>query len=114
MAKLDPHKARLIWELQSQLLDIIDKARTLEFWLLDSVGEKDATTPQLDDLQKIVTEATDRFSRFSTIQLRLANYRAPAPIDIIELVDLTIETTQHKIPALQRSTQEIEQEWKRS
>lgn len=117
MAKLDPDRARLIWEFQAQLLDIIDRARTLELWLLDYVGETYvgetvATTSQLEDLQNIAMEATDRFSRFSTIQLRIANSPTPATLDIIELVDRTIETTQQKIPALQRSTQEIEQEWK--
>jgi hypothetical protein len=36
MAKLDPEKAKLIWEFPAQLLDTIDKARTLQFWLCQS------------------------------------------------------------------------------
>jgi hypothetical protein len=55
-------------------------------------------------------KATDRFSQFSTFQSRIANAQPPVPSDIIELVNRTVETTQARIPALERSIQEIRQE----
>lgn len=112
MAKLDPDKARIFWELQAQCLDIIDRAKTLEFYILDSFGETPRTLRYLDELQGIVMDATARFTRIPTLQLRIANAQMPISVDIMEMVDRTIENNQQKIPALQRSIQEIEQEWK--
>ena len=52
------------------------------------------------------------FQGFSTFQIRIANTQPPVSPDIIELVERVIENTQQKIPALERSIQEIRQEWK--
>lgn len=112
MAKLDSDKDRIFWELQSQFLDIIDRARTLEFWMLESFGETERTLRYLNELQGIINDATDRFTRLPTLQLRIANAQIPISADIMEMVDRTIESNRQKIPALQRSIQEIEQEWK--
>jgi hypothetical protein len=112
MAKLDPDKDRIFWELQSQFLDIIDRARSLEFWMLEAFGETEETTSYLDELQCIVIDATERFARLPTIQLRIANGQSPISADIMKMVDRSSENNQQKIPALQRSIQEIEREWK--
>ena len=114
MGKLNPQTAQTIWELQSQLLEIIDIAKTLEQSLFESVGETERSVIYLDELQGIAEQATDRFSRFSTFQIRIANTQPPVSPDIIELVERVIENTQQKIPALERSIQEIRQEWKSS
>jgi hypothetical protein len=66
----------------------------------------------LDELQSIAQQAVDRFSLFSTLQVRVANAQPPIPADIIGVVDRSIQVTQQKIPALNRSIQEITQEWK--
>ena len=112
MAKLNPDKDRIFWELQAQFLDIIDEARTLEFWMLESFGETERTLRYLDELQGIVTDATDRFTRLPTLQLKIANAQIPISADIMEMVDRTIGSNYQKIPALQRSIREIEQEWR--
>ena len=114
MAKLNPEKAEVIWELQQRLLEIIDTARTLELSLFEAFGETDDTVPFLDELQSIAEQAIERFSLFSTLQIRVANAQPPIPSDILEIVDRSIQTTQQKIPALNRSIQEITQEWKLS
>jgi hypothetical protein len=114
MGKLSPQKTQTIWDLQRQLLEIIDAAKTLEQSLFESVGETERSIIYLDELQSIAEQATDRFSRFSTFQIRIANTQPPVSPDIIELVDRVIENTQQKIPALERSIQEIRQEWKLS
>ena len=114
MAKLSPKKAEIIWELQQRLLEIIDTARTLELSLFEAFGETEDTIPFLDELQSIAQQAIERFSLFSTLQIRVANAQPPIPSDILEIVDRSIQTTQQKIPALNRSIQEITQEWKLS
>jgi hypothetical protein len=110
MGKLSPETAQNIWDLQKQLLEIIDTAKTLELSLFESFGETDRSVIYLDELQSIAEQATERFSRFSTFQSRIANTQPPVPSDIIELVNKTIENTQQKIPALERSIQEIREE----
>jgi hypothetical protein len=110
MGKLSPETAQTIWDLQKQLLEIIDTAKTLELSLFESFGETERSIIYLDELQSIAVQATDRFSQFSTFQSRIANAQPPVPSDIIELVNRTIETTQARIPALERSIQEIRQE----
>jgi hypothetical protein len=111
MAKLSLETAQTVWDLQHQLLEIIDTARTLEMSLLEAFGETEDTVPFLDELQSIAQQAIDRFSRFSSLQLRVANTQPPISSDILELVTRSIQTTQPKIPALKRSIQEITQEW---
>ena len=114
MAKLSPETADIIWNLQRQLLEIIDSSRTLELSLFDAFGETADTIPVLDELQSIAQQAIDRFSRFSNLQIRVANNQPPIPPDIIDIVNRSIQTTEQKIPALKRSIQEITQEWRLS
>ena len=97
MAKLSPEKAEIIWELQQRLLEIIDTARTLELLLFEAFGKTEDTIPFLDELQSIAQQAIERFSLFSTLQIRVANAQPPIPSDILEIVDRSIQTTQQKI-----------------
>jgi hypothetical protein len=122
MAKLSPETAQTIWDLQHQLLEIIDTARTLELSLFEAFGETEDTIPFLDELQSIAQQAIERFSLFSTLQIRVANAQPPISSDILKVVESpgerlcqrSIQTTQQKIPALNRSIQEITQEWRLS
>jgi hypothetical protein len=111
MAKLSLQTAQTIWDLQHQLLEIIDTARTLELLLFEAFGETARTIPYLDELQNIARQGTERFSRFSTLQIRIANTQPPIPQDLLTIVEITIESTQQKIPALKRSNQEIDREF---
>jgi hypothetical protein len=119
MAKLSLETAQTIWDLQHQLLEIIDTARTLEVSVFEAFGETDRTIPYLDELQSIAQQGTERFSRFSTLQIRIANTQPPIPEDLLQIVTRwrslsereSIESTQQKIPALQRSNQETIQEF---
>jgi hypothetical protein len=111
MARLSLETAQTIWDLQHQLLEIIDTARTLELSLFEAFGETERTTPYLNELQSIAQQATERFSRFSTLQIRVANTQPPIPRDLLEIVDRSIESTKQKIPALERSNQETIQEF---
>ncbi len=111
MAKLNLDTAQTVWDLKHQLLEIIDTARTLELSLFEAFGESERTIPYLDELQSIAQQATERFSRLSTLQLGVANTQPPMPRDLLELVELSIESTKQKIPALKRSNQETIQEF---
>ena len=111
MAKLSLETSQTIWDLQHQLLEIIDTAKTLESSLFEAFGETERTIPYLDELQNIAQQGVERFSRFSTLQIRVASTQPPVPQDLLEIVNRAIESTQQKIPALSRSNQEIIQEF---
>jgi hypothetical protein len=114
MAKLPQEKAENILHLKRQLLEIIDEAKTCEFALFEAFGETERTITYLDELQSIAEQATERFSRFSTLQIRIANTQPPILPDMLDLVNEVIENTQQRNPALERSIQEIKQEWRLS
>jgi hypothetical protein len=50
MAKLSLETTQTIWDLQHQLLEIIDTARTLELSLFEAFGETELTAAYLDEL----------------------------------------------------------------
>jgi hypothetical protein len=79
--------------------------------LFEAFGETERTISYLDELQRVAEQATERFSQFSTLQIRIANAQPQFLPDMLELVDRVIENTQQRIPALKRSIQEIKQEW---
>lgn len=112
MAKFPAEAAETIWSLKRQLLDIVDEATAVEFFLFERFGETDRTISYLDDLKSVAEQATARFSQFSSIQLRIADAQPDAPSDMLELVVQVIANTQQRLPALGRSIQEIKTEWR--
>ena len=50
MAKLSPEIRATLSQQKEQLLDLIDEAKSLEFMLLDSVGENQETISTLEQL----------------------------------------------------------------
>jgi hypothetical protein len=112
MAKLPNDISETIWRLQRKLADIIDNARSAEFSLFDTFGETERTIVYLDDLQSVAEQATERFSQFSSLQIRILNVQPHVPEDMLELVTQVIENTEARLPALEQSIQEIRTEWK--
>jgi hypothetical protein len=103
MAKLSNETAEIFWLLKRQLLDIIDESTAAEFLLFERFGETDLTMLYLDELKSVSEQATVRFSRFSNIQLRIADVQPAVPIDMLELATEIISSTQQRLPALNRS-----------
>ncbi len=112
MAKLPNDIYEKIWRLKRQLADVIENSREAEFVILDRFGETEDTIVYLDELQSIAEQATDKFSQFSTIQIRIFNIQPYIPRDMLELVMQLIRNTEARLPALEQSIQEIKTEWK--
>jgi hypothetical protein len=111
MAKLSNDVSETIWRLKRKLADVIDNARSAEFSLFDTFGETERTIVYLDDLQSVAEQATERFSQFSSLQIRILNVQPRVPEDMLELVTQIIENTEARLPALEQSIQEIRTEW---
>ena len=111
MAKLPNEVSETIWRLKRQLADVIENARTAEFALFNTFGETERTIVYLDDLQSVAEQATERFSQFSSLQIRIFNVQPHVPGDMLELVMQSISNTEARLPALEQSIQEIRTEW---
>jgi hypothetical protein len=111
MAKLPNDISETIWRLKRKLADVIDNARSAEFYIFDTFGETERTITYLDDLQSVAEQATERFSQFSSLQIRILNVQPHVPEDMLKLVIQVIENTEARLPALEQSIQEIRTEW---
>ncbi|NJM77709.1 MAG: hypothetical protein HC852_20425 [Acaryochloridaceae cyanobacterium RU_4_10] len=111
MAKLPPSISETIWRLKRRLADVIDNARAAEFFLFHTFGETERTIVYLNDLQSVAEQATERFSQFSSLQIRILNIQPHVSEDMLELVKQTIDNTEARLPALEQSIQEIRTEW---
>lgn len=111
MAKLPNDISETIWRLKRQLADVIDNARSAEFSLFDTFGETERTMVYLNELQSVAEQATERFSQFSSLQIRILNVQPHVPEDMLELVTRVIKNTEERLPALEQSIQEIKTEW---
>jgi hypothetical protein len=114
MARLSDVLNEQIWSLKRQLLEIADEAKAVEFILLENFGETDRTIAYLDEVQSVAEQATERFSQFSNVQIRIANAQPNIFPDMLEIVNRLVVNTQDRIPALKRSIEEIKSEWKLS
>ena len=111
MAKLPNDISETIWRLKRQLANVIDNARAAEFSLFDTFGETERTMVYLDELQSVAEQATERFSQFSSLQIRILSVQPHVSEDMLELVTRVIENTEARLPALEQSIQEIRTEW---
>ncbi|MGB8699937.1 MAG: hypothetical protein WCD18_11020 [Thermosynechococcaceae cyanobacterium] len=68
------------------MADVIDDARSAEFSLFETFGETERTNIYLDDLQSVAEQATERFSQFSSLQIRIFNVQPHITGDMLELV----------------------------
>lgn len=63
MAKLSPGIRATLSQQKEQLLDLIDEAKSLEFILLDSIGENQETILTLEQLTEITEQARTKLSQ---------------------------------------------------
>jgi hypothetical protein len=111
MAKLPEATTETVNSLKQQLLDIVDRATAVEFALFERFGETDRTIIVLDELKNVSQEAASWFSQLSNLQLWIAEAQPVATSDMLELLAQRIASTQFKIPAWERSIQEVEIDW---
>jgi hypothetical protein len=112
MAKLSPEIRTTLSHQKEQLLDIIDRSKSLEFVLLESVGENVETISTLEQLTEISEQARTRLSQLSTLHLRIAEVQPIISADLLKLMNEAISNIENRIPALERSLEEIKLDWR--
>jgi hypothetical protein len=112
MAKLSPDIRATLSQQKEQLLDLIDEAKSLEFILLDSVGENQQTISTLEQLTEIAEQARTKLSQLSTLHLRIAEVQPRISNDLLKLMNEVIANIESRIPPLERSLEEIKLDWR--
>ena len=112
MAKLSPEIRATLSHQKEQLLDLIDEAKSIEFIILESFGENYRTISTLEQLTEIAEQARTRLSQLSTLHLRIAEVQPTIPADLLRLMNEAITNIQNRIPALERSLEEIKLDWR--
>ncbi|MDJ1168740.1 hypothetical protein PMG71_04820 [Roseofilum sp. BLCC_M154] len=92
-------------------METIDSATSAELTLFEQFGETNDTIALLDELKNVSDRASPWFSRLSNFQLRIAEVQPTISVDMLNLVYESIERLQIEIPAMERSIQEVKNEW---
>ncbi len=111
MAKLSPNLLETIFNLLKQLSELVDNATEAEYLLFESFGETDETINSLDELKGVALEASSRYSQLCTLHLRIAESQPSLSNDMLKLLENIINQNQLRIPAIERSIEEIKIEW---
>ena len=111
MAKLPIEESETIWTLKRQLLEIVNTATAAEDALFRNHDETELTIVVLDELQRVSERSTPWFSRLSNLQVRIAESQPDIAFDMLDLLNGTIAQIQVEMPALERSIQEVKQDW---
>jgi 3-methyladenine DNA glycosylase/8-oxoguanine DNA glycosylase len=111
MAKLPIEESETIWTLKRQLLEIINTATAAEDALFSNHGETELTVAVLDELKRVSERAAPWFSRLSNLQVRIAESQPDIAFDMLDLLNRSIIQVQIEVPALERSIQEVKQDW---
>jgi len=90
MAKLPDEILTTIFTLQRQLASGIEEASAAE-WALLSMGETEATIPELEELQNARERLTAPYSRLHTLLLRILESQPLVSPAILNLLVKTIE-----------------------
>ncbi|MCL1473045.1 hypothetical protein [Argonema antarcticum] len=111
MARLSAETLRTIFNLQQQLLEHIDEAKSVEFTLLEQFGETDETITELEELQNIRERADSYYSRFYVTLRRIYDAQPVASRDMLELLARSINEATAALPATAASIEEIKRNW---
>jgi hypothetical protein len=111
VAKLSQEIKIIVRNLKEQLLDIIDESKSMEYEILGRFGENPETISTLEQLTEIAEQARTRFSQLSNLRLRIAEVQPSIPSDLLKLMGEATTNVQSRIPALERSIEEIKLDW---
>ncbi len=74
-------------------------------------GENEQTFTSLYELSNVIQESLVRFRRLVNMQLQAANKPETISSHLLELITEAVVEGEAKIPALQRSIEEVTREW---
>jgi hypothetical protein len=111
MAKLPEEITETIWFLQKKTWEILEEATATEYRLFSLFGETGETLTYLDEMKNVAEIATASHSRLFRLHLQIAQSQPIASKSLLQLIEQVILETQTRIPAWERSIEEVKLEW---
>ena len=111
MAKLPVETTTLVNQLKQQALELVDLSLSLELKIYQQFGETELTFAALDEMKNVGEDATSAYSQLSNLQLQIATIQPEVPSDVLKLLQSAIERIQLRLPALERSITETQQDY---
>ena len=111
MAQLPPEITKTTNQLKQNCLEIVHAGTAAAFYLNEQLGETQETLPFLDELQATAEDARDSLSRLHGLQLMIAEAQPMIPTQVLQLLSRAIEYTVSRIPAWERSIEEVKLEF---
>ena len=112
LATLPPNTAASIAIIKAQCLSIVNLATKTEWQLFTKFGEVEETLVVLTELKTVAQEASDAFSRFNSLQLKVATAQPEISSALAKLIMDSKERIEARIPAWERSIEEILLTWR--
>ncbi len=112
MAKLTEESEAKVWVIMQQALKVVDAATEVEFTLFDNFGETSDTLLYLEEMKSVSLQAISTFAQMSTLHLRIAEAQPIVSADILNMLTEAIDINQARIPAWERSIEEVKIEWR--
>jgi hypothetical protein len=111
VATLPSETSASIALIKAQCLAIINLATKAEWGLFTRFGETEETLIVLSELKTVAEETSDAFSRLSSLQLKVATAQPDISAALTRLVMESKDRIETRIPAWQRSIEEILLTW---
>ena len=111
MARISSEFQSTLGNLQQALLYIVDDAKSVEFILLERYGETEQTIVVLDELSAISQQAGALYVQISRLLLRTAEIQPNITPDMLGLLTDRVTAISNRVPALERSVQEVKADW---
>ncbi|WP_019509543.1 hypothetical protein [Pleurocapsa sp. PCC 7319] len=111
MANLSNETITAVFELQRQLLQIINQATELEFSILEQFGETETTIIELDEIQNVKERASAYYTRLYRLLWQISQVQPIADSATLDLLSQSLIQTQAIADAGQASLIEIKRNW---
>ena len=112
MATLPPETFANINQLRNQCLGVIHLATEAESKLFNAFGETVETLVVLLELKTVAQEATDALNRLNSLQLKVAVAQPEISFTLAKLATYSRSRIEMRIPAWERSIEEILLTWR--
>ena len=112
VATLPSEISTSIGSIKTQSPAIVNLATKTEWKLFTRFGEIEETLVVLSELKTVAEESRDAFSRLSSLQLKVATAQPEISAALTKLVIESKERIELRIPAWQRSIEEIILTWR--
>ncbi len=111
MARLSPQTLDTVFGLLKRLVTLVDKTKSSEFRLFETVGETAETLPELEQLQNAVERLRQSYARLYTLALSISEAQPLASVAMLDLLDRSVEEASATANAVEATNRDTKQIW---